>query len=82
MERVAIFGASSAIAAEVAVLHAQRGDRVHLVGRTAAKLEAVVERCRAVAREPITSAVADLGDLARADAGCPKLRGSRYRRAP
>jgi short-subunit dehydrogenase len=68
MERVAIFGASSAIAAEVAVLHAQRGDRVHLVGRTEAKLEAVVERCRAVAREPITSAVADLGDLARADA--------------
>lgn len=67
MARVAIFGASSAIAAEVAVLHAQRGDRVHLVGRTASKLAAVVDRCRAVAKEPVTSSVADLGELVNAE---------------
>jgi short-subunit dehydrogenase len=45
MERVLILGATSAIAAEVAALHARRGDRLHLVGRNPAKLSAVVARC-------------------------------------
>lgn len=45
MSRVLILGATSAIAAEVAVLHAARGDRVHLVGRDPGKLQAVLARC-------------------------------------
>lgn len=56
MERVLILGATSAIAAEVAVLHARRGDRLHLVGRSPAKLAAVVARC---AGAEVTSATAD-----------------------
>ena len=40
-----ILGATSAIAAEVAVLCAARGDRLFLVGRDPDKLRAVVERC-------------------------------------
>lgn len=63
MARVVVFGATSAIAAEVAVMHAARGDRLHLVGRSAEKLANVVERCRAVAQAPVTFAVADLADL-------------------
>jgi len=63
--RVLILGASSAIAAEVAVLHAARGDRPHLVGRTKQKLDHVVARCRAVAKEPVTCTVADLAEVDR-----------------
>ena len=44
MKRVLIFGATSAIAAEVARIHAQRGDRLHLVGRSADKLADVARR--------------------------------------
>lgn len=61
MERVAIFGASSAIAAEVAVLHARRGDALHLVARNPEKLTAVAARC---AGARVTTAVADFADLA------------------
>lgn len=42
---VLIFGATSAVAAEVAVLHAARGDRLHLVARNAEKLASVEARC-------------------------------------
>lgn len=45
MERVLVLGATSAIAAEVAKLHAARGDRLHLVARTREKLDAVVAAC-------------------------------------
>jgi short-subunit dehydrogenase len=45
MEHVLIFGATSAIAAEAAVVFAARGDRLHLVGRNPAKLSAVAARC-------------------------------------
>lgn len=41
MQRVLIFGATSAIAGEVARLHAQRGDRLLLVGRNPDKLAAL-----------------------------------------
>ena len=41
--RVAIFGATSAIAAEMARLYAARGARLFLVGRDPAKLRALVE---------------------------------------
>ncbi len=61
MQRVLILGATSAIAAEVAVIHALRGDRLHLVGRNPDKLEAVAHRCRA---SEVTSQVADFDDLA------------------
>ncbi len=45
MERVLVLGATSAIAARVAAIHAARGDRLHLVGRTRAKLETVAAAC-------------------------------------
>jgi decaprenylphospho-beta-D-erythro-pentofuranosid-2-ulose 2-reductase len=44
MARVIIFGATSAIAAEVAAIHAARGDALHLVGRDADKLDALAAR--------------------------------------
>ena len=55
MARVLIFGATSAIAAEVAVLHAARGDSLHLIGRDPQKLEALAERV-AGARPELTQA--------------------------
>ncbi|HEY6725077.1 MAG TPA: SDR family NAD(P)-dependent oxidoreductase [Polyangiaceae bacterium] len=55
-----IFGATSAIAAEVAVLLASRGDRLHLVGRSPDKLQAVAARC--VGSE-VTTQHADLARL-------------------
>lgn len=44
MQRVVIFGATSAIAAEVAALLAARGDRLVLVGRSQHKLDALQAR--------------------------------------
>lgn len=43
-QNVLIVGATSAVAAETAVLYAGRGARLHLMGRTESKLAAVVER--------------------------------------
>jgi short-subunit dehydrogenase len=60
MDHVLIFGATSAIAAEVAAIHAARGDRLHLVGRNAEKLARVAERCRDAS---VTTRSADLADL-------------------
>lgn len=60
MQRVLVLGATSAIAAEVAELHAQRGDRLHLVGRNAEKLDAVAQRCAAT---KVTTERADFADL-------------------
>jgi decaprenylphospho-beta-D-erythro-pentofuranosid-2-ulose 2-reductase len=57
MERVLVFGATSAIAAEVCALHAARGDRLLLVGRNPDKLAALVARVGADFR------VADLARL-------------------
>ncbi len=62
MERVLVFGATSAIAAEVAKLYALRGARLHLVGRNPQKLEAAAAGCRGAAE--ITTQVADFDDLA------------------
>jgi len=58
---VLILGATSAIAAEAAVIYAERGDRLHLVGRDPQKLAAVAARC---ARAVVTTEQADLADLA------------------
>jgi short-subunit dehydrogenase len=60
MERVAVFGASSAIAAEVACLYARRGARLHLVGRSEHKLAATAGRC---AGADVTTEVADFARL-------------------
>lgn len=60
MQRVAIFGATSAIAAEFAVLHASRGAHLHLIGRSPSKLDEVARRCAATR---VTTQVADFGDL-------------------
>lgn len=60
MDNVLIFGATSAIASEVAVIHAARGDRLHLVGRNPEKLARVAERCQSAS---VTTKRADLADL-------------------
>ena len=60
MERVAVFGASSAIAAEVACLYARRGARLHLIGRNDVKLAATADRCAAA---EVTTEVADFARL-------------------
>jgi decaprenylphospho-beta-D-erythro-pentofuranosid-2-ulose 2-reductase len=60
-ERVLIVGATSAIAAEVAQIHAARGDRLHLLGRDPSKLADVSRRCAMTA---VSSACADFGDPA------------------
>jgi len=59
---VLIFGASSAVAAEVALLCAARGDRLHLVARNADKLAEVAARC---APAQVTTQVADFSQLER-----------------
>ena len=61
-EHVLIFGATSAIAAEVAVLYAERGARLALVGRNPDKLAEVARRCSAAS---VTTQSADLADLPR-----------------
>jgi len=45
MKRVLVLGATSAIAAHVAEIHARRGDRLHLVARSETKLAEVARRC-------------------------------------
>lgn len=62
MKRVAIFGATSAIAEATARLLAGEKARFFLVGRNPAKLEAVAADLRARGAEAVETAVADLGD--------------------
>jgi decaprenylphospho-beta-D-erythro-pentofuranosid-2-ulose 2-reductase len=57
---VLILGATSAIAAEAALIYAQRGDRLHLVGRDAQKLAALAARC---AGAVVSTERADFGAL-------------------
>ncbi len=71
MKRVLILGATSAVASEVARIHASKGARIHLVGRNEAKLSAVAEACASVTTSvtsnvtsAITSQAADFSDLA------------------
>jgi len=61
-KRVLIIGATSAVAAEVAVLCAERGDRLHLVARNADKLAAVALRC-ARPQVTVTTQTADFSQL-------------------
>jgi len=62
MSRVLILGATSAIASQVAQIHARRGDRLHLVGRTASKLAEVAQLC--AASPHVTTQQADFSNLA------------------
>lgn len=64
-KRVLILGATSAVAAEVAVLHAARGDVLHLVGRNADKLARVAARCSGT---KVSTAIADFARLEHNDA--------------
>jgi decaprenylphospho-beta-D-erythro-pentofuranosid-2-ulose 2-reductase len=64
-KQVLIFGATSAVAAEVAVLYAERGYRLHFVARNAEKLSAVAARC---ARTAVSTQSADFGELERNEA--------------
>lgn len=59
MANVLIFGATSAIAQEVAKRYAGRGDRLFVVGRSPAKLEALVQTLGTAC---VGSMVADLDD--------------------
>jgi decaprenylphospho-beta-D-erythro-pentofuranosid-2-ulose 2-reductase len=59
-ERVLILGASSAIAQRVAGLHAARGDRLHLVARSAEKLDALA---RELSTAQLTRELADFSEL-------------------
>src|SRR5258706_3806592 len=63
--RVLVFGATSAIAAEVAKLYAARAAPLHLVARNAEKLARVLA---ALPAERTTSQVADFARLGEADA--------------
>lgn len=63
MAKVIIFGASSAIAAEVAAIHAARGDALHLVARNAEKARAVAARLEPLAKAPVRVTTAELDDL-------------------
>lgn len=68
MSKIAIFGASSAIAAEAARLFAARGDDLFLIARSQAKLDAQIQDLKvrhAGSSAVIASAVADLVDHAR-----------------
>jgi decaprenylphospho-beta-D-erythro-pentofuranosid-2-ulose 2-reductase len=60
VDRVIVFGATSAIAAEVAAIYGARGDALHLVGRNAEKLAALSQRL--AGSNPQTTQ-ADLDDL-------------------
>ncbi len=59
-----ILGATSAIASEVCLRHAARGDHLHLVGRDPAKLEALARRC---APAEVSTAQADFSELRSSD---------------
>jgi len=59
MERVLVFGATSAIAAEIAARYAHRGARLYLVGRDPTKLR---ELCERLGPAVVGHAQADLDD--------------------
>lgn len=61
-QHVLVFGATSAIAQEVARIYAARGDRLHLVGRNPDKLARAAELC---ASSEVTTQVADFSHLDR-----------------
>jgi short-subunit dehydrogenase len=67
MARVLILGATSAIAGEVAAIHAARGDQLHLVGRSGDKLRELERRLQRPASQ-LRITLADFDDLGAAEA--------------
>ncbi|HEY8375268.1 MAG TPA: SDR family NAD(P)-dependent oxidoreductase [Nannocystis sp.] len=67
MRHIVVFGATSAIAAEVCKRWAARGDRLHLVGRDPHKLAAVADACGGPG--VVTTTLADFCD----EGGAPAL---------
>lgn len=67
MARVLIFGATSAIAGEIAAIHAGRGDQLHLVGRSADKLRALETRLQRPSLQ-LRTTLADFDDTGAAEA--------------
>lgn len=55
-----MFGATSAVAAEVTAIHVQRGDRLHLIARNPKKLNALIARFN---NPNVSCAIADLDHL-------------------
>jgi short-subunit dehydrogenase len=72
-ERVAIFGATSAIAGEVARVYARRGARLYLLGRDAAKLARLRE---ALGAAVVGAASADFTETDRAAARVSEARAA------
>lgn len=63
-KRVLILGATSAVASEVARIHARRGERLHLVGRNETKLDEIARACTGDGAASVTSQCADFDLLA------------------
>lgn len=64
MQRIIIFGATSAIAAEVGRIYASRQSRLFLVGRNRDKLAAVAADLEARGAAAVFTAVSDLAEVA------------------
>jgi short-subunit dehydrogenase len=81
MAKVVIFGASSAVAGDVAALHAARGDALHLVGRSQVKLDALAARLQAlkpgIAGDQIQTTSADFDRLEDNEALVARVIGAR-----
>jgi len=62
-KRVLILGATSSVASEVALIHARRGDTLHLCGRNVQKLDAIAKACVDAGAARVTSQTVDFDAL-------------------
>jgi short-subunit dehydrogenase len=63
MQKILIIGATSAIAEAVARVYALRGSAIFLVGRSAARLDAIAADLQVRGAQQVASAVLDVNDL-------------------
>lgn len=68
MQRVLIIGATSAIAEATARIYAERGSRLHLVARTPARLDTLVDDLRIRGAADVGRDTLDVNDLGRHEA--------------
>lgn len=68
MQRVLIIGATSAIAEATARVYAKRGARLHLVARSPARLDAIVNDLRTRGAADVQCSHLDVNDIARHEA--------------